>query len=155
MLYERLFLARNNSAKMGIHNKTKYACHWNPSCLTNGLYWVTYINTRMEVLIGVRDSCTMKLQASMKYSLWTLDTQSTLHTCSHIYWLKGIIAYWLNASKCLLSSKTGMSFFKVSTVNPVSLGYAWRCLEFISCLIQLPYWMECFSLKKKFKIKNF
>lgn len=135
MLYERLFLARNNSAKMGIHNKTKYACHWNPSCLTNGLYWVTYINTRMEVLIGVRDSCTMKLQASMKYSLWTLDTQSTLHTCSHIYWLKGIIAYWLNASKCLLSSKTGMSFFKVSTVNPVSFRY---CLK-MSWVYFLPY----------------
>lgn len=52
-----------------------------------------------------------KLQGSMKYSFWKLDTHSILHTYRHIYMLKGTISYWLNSSNPLRSSKTNTSFF--------------------------------------------
>lgn len=101
---------------MGTDHRTKCAFNWNPSCWTNGFYWVIYLY-KYRTGVGYKSKvyskivAITKLQGSMKYSFWKLDTHSILHTYRHIYMLKGTISYWLNSSNPLRSSNTDTSFF--------------------------------------------
>lgn len=140
---------------MGTESRTKYACHWNTCCWTNGLYW-GYLHKYGTGAVYksksyIKTVVIMKLQFSMKYSFCTLDTHSILHTWRYTYMLKRTVSYWFNLSKPLLSSKNGINFFhgikhseSCQFQEPLEAFFKW----FISCPNQLPHKMECFSLQK-------
>lgn len=66
-----------HSAKMGTDNRTKYACHWNPSSWTNGFNGITYINTTMELFTRTKanrrqwPSWNTKPAQNTAYEHWT------------------------------------------------------------------------------------
>lgn len=147
MLYERLFLGRQNIYMHLLSQNEK----WQKQVQMPLIYLVdpmsfigdTQRTMGKEVLKGTRGTqivAIRKLKPSMEYSFWTLDTWSTLYTCRHIYRLKGILFWWFSLSKPLLNSRViWVSSWELTRVNPVSF---WDFLSylgvFIFCLNHFP-----------------